>query len=141
MKYGARTIAIALLVVGSLIGIFFAASYWQRGTANFRGETEQIERTRANADFRIQSYEWFFDHCAAIETTEGQILVQEEELETAAPERADRIRTNLVAIKNRRIDLITTYNGEARKEKTTGQFRDAGLPSRININNYETECE
>lgn len=144
---GIGTGKVVFMVVGAIvaviiisIGAFFIKNEWQRGTANYRGETGQIERTRANADFRIQSYDWFFDQCSAIQAAEGQIEVQEQELDGADEDRAGRIETNLVALRNRRISLITEYNGEAAKEKTSGPFRSADLPAHININNEETEC-
>lgn len=143
MSYG-KGAAIALLalvgVVVLSVGAFFISNEWRRGTANYRGETAQIERTRANASFRIQSYEWFFDQCAAVQTSEDQLDIQERELDEAEGERAGRIRTNLVALENRRAQLINQYNQEAAKERTSGPFRDADLPARLEVSNYDTEC-
>ena len=130
---------IATLTIGAMW--LFGVGWFDRATANYRGEGEQIERTRADGDYRIAAYDRFFDLCSTIQSKEDQIIQQTELLEmTEDSQQKMQIRANLAALEASRSSLIWQYNADAQKEGTRGQFRDSDLPHQINIDNLETSC-
>lgn len=139
------------LVITSIVSLFIIAllflvlvygfGFLQRGTADFRGETSQIEQTKANSSYRIAAYDDFYDSCASVKSIEGKINNMEEELdETEETQRKTTLKTSITAAKNKRAELIESYNADARKEATRGQFRDSDLPYELDIEE-ETVCE
>ena len=118
----------------------FGFGLFQRGTADFRGETDVIEQTRANADFRIAAYNQFFDLCTSIQGTEGRIAALNTELETADEDRASQIRATLTALNGQRFESIARYNNDAAKDYTVGQFRDSALPYQLDPEEEKTVC-
>lgn len=113
----------------------------QRSTADYRGETDSIEKTRADGDYRIASYETFFDQCAAIQSKQATIAQMEDELETTDdPQRKAWLQNTLTGIRAGLNSDITRYNADAHKEDTQGHFRDSSLPYTIDINDKETQC-
>lgn len=65
MKRPILITAISILAVAALFLIsVYGFGFLQRGTADFRGETGQIEQTKANSDYRIAQYDHFYDACA-----------------------------------------------------------------------------
>lgn len=121
---------VALLVIG-LIGVF-GFGWFQRSTANYRGQTGVIERTKANPDFRIQAYEHFYDLCAAVQAVEGTLNASLTELaaSTTANDQ-ERIRTNITGLQAQRTRSLAQYNVDARKSGTQGQFRASDLPYQL----------
>lgn len=135
-----RVIKIGALIVAfiSLASIAVFAIRW--ATADVRGEASKREQTIANGAFRIATYEEFFDLCAAVQSGEQKIKIQEEELATKPSEdRAERIRTNLAALKATRAESIATYNSKAAQEHRTA-FLDAALPYHLDNTDQETQC-
>lgn len=138
-----------LITISSLLAfaiIFLVAVYGfgflQRETADFRGETGQIEQTKANSSYRIASYDQFYDACASVRSTESKIANMKEELEdTKEGQRETVLKTSITASKNKRAELIESYNADARKEATQGQFRASDLPYQLDENEEETICE
>lgn len=127
------TVAAAILVaILIFLGLFFGTHLFKRSTANFRGQTEAIEKTKANADFRISSYQMFFSLCASIQSAEDKIKI-------FAKDTGENAQTNLIAVQSIRSSLIREYNGLATRGFTEGQFRSSNLPYQINING-ETKC-
>lgn len=141
-----KNAGIVLLSLLGIVVIFLVVVYGfgflQRGTADFRGETGQIEQTKANSNYRIASYDDFYDSCASVQSIEGKIRNMEKELESDASEqRVTVLNTSITASKNKRVELITSYNADARKEATRGQFRSSDLPYELDENKEETICE
>lgn len=131
-------VAAALIFIVSVYGFGFL----QRETADFRGETGQIEDTKANSYYRIASHDHFYDSCASVQSIEGKIVNMQEELaETDEGQRETVLKTSITAAKNKRAELISSYNADARKEATQGQFRASDLPYELNENEEETICE
>lgn len=129
----------ALLVLASMW--VFGWGAFTRATADFRGETGQIERTRADADYRIANYDHFFDLCASVQSKEATIDSLEQELETDPREqRAEQIQATLTAVRASRAEAINQYNADAAKEATAAQFRASNLPPKLSIDEGETEC-
>lgn len=129
-----------VLAVLLIIGAWFAITQFQRGTADYRGETGVIENTEANAQFRMQAYDEFFDLCASVQTYETRIEALEEELESAEGTRANELKTALTANKAQRAGLINQYNVDASKEWTVGQFQSQDLPFKLDIEKEKTTC-
>lgn len=135
-----KTTLVGLLLAALAGTMFFVVSEVRRGTADYRGETEQIEQVRRNEQFRIQAYDSFFAQCAAVQTSEARINALTEELETNPSEsRTGQINASLSAIKAQRASQINQYNADAANWQT-GHFQDAALPARLNVNVKETTC-
>lgn len=134
----ATILAVALLFLIAVYGFGFL----QRETADFRGETGVIEQTKANSSFRIAAYDSFYDACANVRSLESKIVNMQEELDgTEAEQRETVLKTSITASKNKRAELIESYNADARKEATRGQFRASDLPYELDENEEVTICE
>jgi hypothetical protein len=130
---------VVLLLLGAMY--LFGFGLFQRSTAGFRGKTGVIERTKGDPSFRIASYDHFFDQCASVKSDEGTIKFLEEELKTGPSEqRREQINATLSTLRASRNDKINQYNADAAKAGTQGQFRDSGLPFRLDPSSEETTC-
>mgnify|MGYP006274476823 CR=1 FL=1 len=129
MKYvGIGLIGILGLVL--LIGGGWAFRYY---TAEMRG-TIEAEEDIQSADYRVYSYDHFFNMYADIQAFDDQIKNQEELIETLTDEEEiQRYRKNINALKNQKAAVVREYNADARREETAGQFRDDGLPYQIEL--------
>lgn len=135
-----RLALVIVLAVGLVVFIVFVTGWGQRLTASFRGETGAIERTEANASFRIGTYESFFALCEAVQNAEAQAAALETELETDPPQaRTTQIHASLTAVRSNRASSINEYNSAARQEHREA-FRDANLPERLDTDTTTTEC-
>jgi len=139
-------IVVAILsLIGSiviLLAIIYGGGLLQRMTADFRGETSQIEQTEADSDYRISAYDQFYDKCASVQSIESKIRNLEEELEnTDDKQRQSILKTSVTASKNKRAEMIQSYNADARKEDTRGKFKASDLPYELNENEEETICQ
>jgi hypothetical protein len=136
--------ALLLIVVIALSTMaIFGFGLFQRGTADFRGKTQQIEQTKANGSYRIASYEKFFDECAAVQDDEASITSLKEELSgnpKPSDSRIGQINASLTALRASRVEKINHYNADARKTATEGQFRASDLPYQLDKTNEETSC-
>lgn len=130
-----------VIAVAIILAAVYGGGLMQRMTADFRGETGQIEQTQADADYRISAYDQFYDKCAGIQTLESKITNLSDELEeTEDEQRKSVLNTSITASKNKRAELINDYNADARKEATRGQFKASDLPYEIDINEEGTAC-
>jgi hypothetical protein len=146
-RYGSWTLilgVITLVVILLLSAMFlFGFGLFQRGTADFRGKTKQIEQTRGSGTYRIAAYEHFYDLCAAVQDDEASIDSLKQELKgdpKPSGSRVGQINGALTALRSSRVEKMNQYNADARKEGTQGQFRDSGLPYRLDKTNKETTC-
>lgn len=131
---------VALLVIG-LVGVY-GFGWFQRSTANFRGQTSAIEKTRANANFRIAAYNVFFDDCNGIKAIEAKIAIAEDAVEQfKGTDQHTTAIANLNALRSNRENLIADYNNKASRDFTEGQFRDSKLPYRIDSDQEKTVCD
>lgn len=131
---------IVLIVVGAMA--IFGFGFFQRSTADFRGKTGQIERTRADPDYRIQAYESFYNECAAVQTAETRIANSKANLRTDEKGSDDwyRDRADLSAQENNRADLINSYNAHAREADTRAHFLASDLPYQLDASEEHTTC-
>lgn len=119
----------------------FGWGFFQRATADFRGETKALEQIKANPNSRISAYEHFFNLCASIQGHEDAIRALQAELDGNPQEdRREQIQGAITANQTQRDRKIRQYNSDASKDFTTGQFRDADLPNELDINAKETTC-
>lgn len=110
-------------------------------TADARGQLQAREQI-LSGPARIAAYNHFFDLCAAVQTDEATIVAQRDELKTGPSEsRRGQIQSNIAALKSGRAEKINAYNADARKDYTIGQFRDLGLPYRLDASQEATSCE
>lgn len=132
------SVMILSMIIASMS--IFGWGWFQRETADFRGQTAQQEQVFADPDYRIASYDSFYDKCATVMSREAQIENLEEELASGpSPDRERIIRTTLTALNNARDEAIQEYNADARKTDTRANFRASDLPHQLDPNE-ETSC-
>lgn len=140
-----KTLLILLSIVAIIaivLTVIYGGGMLKRFTADFRGETSQIEKTEANADYRISAYDQFYDKCMSVKSTESKIKNLADELEhTKKEQRKDILNTSITASKNKRAEMIQSYNADARKEDTRAKFKASDLPYELSENEEETVCE
>lgn len=136
---GWAMLLIVLMVFGSMW--IFGWGFFQRATADFRGETAALEQIKADPNSRISAYEHFFGLCTAIQGHEDTIRALRTELDgNPSDSRAEQIRGAITANQAARDTKIRQYNNNAAKDFTVGQFRDADLPERLDVDEEVTEC-
>jgi len=128
-------IIIFLVIFLVLFGGIMAFRYF---TAEIRGIVPAEERIQS-ADFRIYSYEYFYNQLATINAEEANYDAQYERLQTLTTESDEynRVQRNLAAIKAHIERLKRQYNADSKKEGTRGQFRATDLPYQLDIQPHE----
>lgn len=144
-KYGIWVViggVVAIIVVLILAAMaVFGFGLFQRGTADFRGGTKAIEKTKGSGDFRIAAYDHFFNLCAAVQSDEASIDSLKEELNTNPSDgRKEQVQASMTALRSSRAEKINQYNADAHKDFTVGQFRDSQLPFTLDRNSEATTC-
>lgn len=135
---GAVAITVTLVIATMAV---FGVGWFQRSTAEFRGETAALEDILADPDRRISAYEHFFDLCASIQGHEDTIRALETELAgDPSDSRREQIQGAITANQAQRDGKIRQYNTDAAQDYTVGQFRGADLPDRLDTNDKETTC-
>ncbi len=109
-------------------------------TADLRGAADAREKTIADGNFRIGTYEQYFELCASVQAAEAAIKNAQAELDTKPSQnRAEKLQQAITAQRNVRADAIATYNSKAAQEHRQA-FLDAALPYRLDLNAPETTC-
>ncbi len=77
-----------------------------------------------------------------MQSDEDSIRNLEEELEAkeTTDDRKAKLRQTITATKNTRAENVRDYNSKAGNE-LRGAFKDAGLPARLDVTNFNTECK
>lgn len=132
-KTTAAIIAGGAILAGGVLAATYGTGWLQRLTANFRGETSQIEKIHARGDYRIAAYDTFYDRYESIEALEQQICTMRD-----ADLPGDQASVNEIALSNQRINLIAKYEADARKEDTKANFLASDLPYQIDT---EVTCK
>lgn len=142
VKWVIGSVALVMVVVMVIASMsIFGWGWFQRSTADFRGETAALEEILADPDRRITAYEHFFDLCASIQGHEDTIRALETELEGDPSEsRAEQIQGVITVNQAQRDSKIRQYNSDASMEYTVGQFRDANLPHELDVSKEATTC-
>lgn len=129
---------IGFIVVAGIIGVIGFAFDWF--SAPVKGKLQARQEINSGS-YRIAAYDHFFDLCASVQSKEGTISALQQELTTHPPEsRVEQINATITAVRSARIDDIRTYNADAEKSYTIGQFRASKLPFQLNIDSKETQC-
>ena len=131
MKAVAITIGVLLLIVAIIVGIYFAV--WH--TAEPRGALSAREQIVADADFRIFSYNYFFDQCEYIQSQQAKLdsnwsMLQALE-ESGKDDRYWKKYDEVTAITNTLEKGVNKYNVDSDKEGTRGQFKETCLADKI----------
>lgn len=121
---GGKVILAVVAVIAVIIGVIYLTGGIKQLTAPFRGETQEKEITEADGRYRISAYEEFYDLNAQIEAKNTQICDMKSN--TSLP--ADQRETNVLALTNKRTELVNEYNADARKEDTRAKFKASDLP-------------
>lgn len=137
-----------LAIIGAFLVFVLIASmnifgwgFFQRSTADFRGETGQIEKVQADPNYRIAHYDMFFDKCASVKTSESTIRNQQKEMDAGVSEaRKAQLQTNITAARNIRAEKINQYNADAMKDETAANFLASNLPYQLNEQDEVTTC-
>lgn len=127
--------AIATIVISIIF--FYSCVYY---TADVRGRIAANEQIKSGSN-RIAQYDRFFNICASVQALELARDQHRFELAATSNEtRREQIRQNINAVNSLRARAITTYNADARKNYTSGQFRDSDLPYEIDLESEYTKC-
>lgn len=130
-------IVIAILIVPVII---FA---WSGGiqyiTAPFRGMLEKREQIQASGDFRIYSYNHFFDLCKSVQNAQSEYDSQKEVLDSMDEDEPgyDRQRRTVAILKADIEQRKQKYNSDARKEETVAAFKSNNLPEHMPLGEHE----
>lgn len=138
-------IALGVVVLATLIALgsmaIFGWGFFQRTTADFRGETAQREQVHADPDYRIAAYEHFFDLCATVQSNEDTLANLNTELHAGpSADREEQLYATITAVRNARNEAIREYNADARKSETRAAFLDSDLPYQLDPSEEHTTC-
>lgn len=132
-----------ILTMALIAGLALATGQWRLLTATFFGTVDAEVRLESGPN-RINSYEAFFDACAAARQVEGTIDAQRSLLEaTPEPDAAQRVRVTIAGLEARRMTHLENYNRMAAQETTTARFQADNLPARLPTDAYtgtKTTC-
>lgn len=134
---GIAAFILLILVIGAMF--LFSFGWFSQSTADFRGRVGVAEKTKANANFRIASYDHFYDLCASVQSKESTIQALKAEAPSDAA-RASQVQGAITANLIQRNASINQYNADARKAGTSGQFRASDLPYQLDPNSEVTTC-
>lgn len=135
MKKRIVLISISFVVlIGVIIGSVWTYRYY---TAETRGKISEREKIQS-AEFRIFSYEYFYNMIADIQSQEALYDIQYDLLQVLTPDDENYMKQQqtVAAIQAHVIRLKNQYNADVLKEGTRGQFKDSDLPDYI-----EPVCE
>ena len=127
IKTSSKVLAGLAVVIVLLIGAIYLTGGIKQLTAPFRGETQEKELTEADGNYRIAAYEEFYDLNAQIEAKEIEICAMKSN--TSLP--VDQRETNVLALTNKRTELVAEYNADASKTDTRAKFKASDLPYTI----------
>lgn len=130
-------IGLAALAGAIFFGIYFFGGV-QSSTADYRGRVGQQEQTQGDPNFRIQSYQYFYNTCNSVITAEQQMLITQQEPDFNTP--GSISRQNYQAQSAERVRLIGEYNSRAAQTGTVGDYRSNNLPYRLDPNRNPTTC-
>lgn len=125
----------AIVLICAIVGGVWGFRYLFAETGGKITAQEEIQ----SAEFRIFSYDHFFNLCAEIQSQQALYDSQYEllQLREQGTDTYDKQLTVLSVIKPHIASLIYQYNADADKEYTRGQFRASCLPERISTESHE----
>lgn len=141
MSRGRKTaliIGLALIPIIVPVLVVFGGGWWDRFTAEWRGETDVIEQVSADANNVIGAQEWFEETYTEIQATDAKL--DQAAADKAANPDDDFYTTNYAGLVSYCLDLVGQYDAEARKISSEA-FRDTELPSQINESDPDFDCK
>lgn len=126
-------VILIIVVCGFAIGVwtFNVATSGVKGQGDAQIEKNSAENwVQAQADFH-KYYEGILADDRKIDDAAAQLKSNPDD---------QVIQTNLTGLKNHCQDLVATYNTKA-QSFLAKDFRDAGLPAQIDLNNSSTNCK
>jgi hypothetical protein len=93
----------------------------------------------ASGDFRIGSYQRYFELCTAVQNAEASIKALNEENLGASEARKAQIGPSITALKANRAASINEYNSLSAQEHKVA-FKDANLPAILGLSDGPTNC-
>jgi hypothetical protein len=133
---GGAVILGAVVILVLVVGAWAITVAW----APWKGAGDVRKQTQGNASFRIASYNHFYDLCGQARTLQQNARITRVEIRKATtPDERYRQETNLQAQRNQLNELVNTYNQDARKTGTSGQFKASDLPFSLNTH-QEISC-
>lgn len=127
MGKGVILTMVAILILAALIGGTWAYRYY---TAEVRGVVGAEEKIQSSGN-RIDKYNKFFDTCAKAQEYQDKIQIQLDQLKNADGDQANKIQTRISGLKGMFSNTVRSYNQDARKNYTSGQFRSSKLPYQL----------
>lgn len=124
------------MLLAVVVTAFYVIKYV---TADARGTVSAREQIKGSGTYRIAAYNDFFDLCAAVQADEARIRALRAE-PNPTPVRVSQISASITAITASRAEKIATYNANARKDYTVGQFRASSLPFALDPDREVTTC-
>jgi len=122
---------VVLLFVVMLIGVF-GFGWFQKGTAEFRGDVRETEQVVADPQYRVAAYQEFFQLCTGVQTAEASIAASTDELSrTTDPDRRIQLESNLSAGKTQWANLVNQYNNKAMQDRTQARYFPPNLPPQL----------
>lgn len=117
---------VATLIVFLLLGVGIWAIAWV--WAPWKGAGEARQQTVGSGTYRIAAYDHFYDLCASAQSLQQNLELTKESLKTATGSDKTREQINAQAQASQLNSLIASYNADARKAGTLGQFKSSDLP-------------
>lgn len=125
----------------AILGVFavIAVSIWvfNVATSDIKGQGDAVQQKNSAAN-RLDQQGHFNDLYQHIKQTDRKITDAKAQWD-ANPQDAV-LRTNFTGLRNGCLTAVGDYNSLARKYLAQ-DFRDADLPSEIDLHNKETDCE
>jgi len=127
-------LALIVLLVGTIC-LGYGIRYW---TAPVLGKIEVQVQTHT-AEYMMQAYGNFFDLKATVDANKQSLCNAKATLaETCDAAEQTRLRSVILGIKNQITRDVQTYNADAAKDWTVGQFLDWSLPASLST---EYDCD
>ena len=136
MKATGAVVGGVAAVLALVVGVWALTVVW----APWKGAGDVRKQTQGSAAFRIASYDHFYDLCGQARALQQNAAITRSLIRKANdPSEKARQETNLQSQRNQLNELVNTYNADARKTTTAGQFRSSDLPFTLDAS-QEISC-
>jgi hypothetical protein len=134
------------VIVWGVIGFFvillaiWGLSVW---LSPMFGKGDAYKEVQGDGTYRNAVTTEFFNKCAAIQSAETKIDTFAKAVKNAAgdPVSQHTARTNLSAAINARAELVNQYNANVKNATVKGFLKADSLPTYIDLNERNTQCQ
>jgi hypothetical protein len=123
-------ITVGCIAIGLIVASIFIVGSITRGTADFRGKTDEINKVQGNGTFRIAAYDHFFDLCGSAKTVQQNIETTKTAIKALTAAEKYRQQTNLQAQTNNLNELVTSTTPTP-QDRHRGPLQGLGLPAKL----------